>query len=306
MSRPFVSVALVTLDGAATLPGVLAALARQRTEFPFEIVAVDSGSTDGTLDLLAGRVERLERIARRDFDHGRTRNRAVELSRGELVAFLVQDAEPVGDRWLHELVAPLVAHADVAGSFARQLPRPEASALARFALARWFAGGAVPRLTESMTAEAFDRLDPAVRMDLSTFDNVCSCLRRSVWERQPFAQTPMAEDLEWGRDALRAGHRLAYAPAASVIHSHDRGLRYELERTRQLHRRLAPLFGVRTIPTLRHLARAFAVTVPLHARLAWSDRRRPGLALRALGLAFVWPLGQYLGGRAGAREAGRR
>jgi rhamnosyltransferase len=306
LSRPFASVALVTRDGAATLPGLLAALARQRTDFPFEVVAIDSGSTDGTPDLLAGRVDRLERIAPSDFDHGRTRNLAVEIARGELVVFLVQDAEPVGDRWLHELAAPLVAHADVAGSFARQLPRPEASALARFALARWFAGGEEPRLTEPMTAEAFDRLDPMRRMDLSTFDNVCSCLRRTVWERQPFAPTPMAEDLEWGRDALRAGHRLAFAPAAAVVHSHDRGLRYELARTYQLHRRLHGLFGFRSIPSARHLASAVARTLPLHARLALADRRRPRLALRTLGLAFVWPLGQYLGGRRGAREAARR
>jgi GT2 family glycosyltransferase len=140
----------------------------------------------------------------------------------------------------------------------------------------------------------------AERLELCTFDDVCSCIRRSVWERLPFRPTVIAEDVEWARDALLAGWRLAYVPQAMVVHSHERSARHELQRTRAIHRRLGALFGVRTMPTLGHLLRAFAATVPLHARLAW---RQPAELPRALALAAAWPLGQYLGGRAAARDA---
>ena len=297
--RPLVSVLLVTRDGAATLGETLAAIRGQRTAFPFEIVAIDSGSTDGTAELLARGADRLLEIDPGDFNHGTTRNAGVAACRGELVALLVQDALPAGDDWLENLTAPLRDDPRLAGTCARQLPRPAASAVTRHYLAGWAAAAAEPRVMEVRDARAWSDLAPAERLALCTFDDVCSCIRRSVWERLPFRATAIAEDVEWARDALLAGWRLAYVPQASVVHSHERSARHELRRTRATHRRLGDLFGLRTVPTARHLLRAFAATVPLHARLAW---RRPAALPRALALAVAWPLGQYLGGREAARD----
>jgi rhamnosyltransferase len=302
MSSPRVSIALLTRNGGATLASLLDGIERQRVPFEFEVVAVDSGSTDGTPERLAASVDRLERIDPAEFDHGATRNRAIALCRGELVALLVQDAVPVGEGWLGELAAPLLEDGRVAGSFARQLPRPDAGVLARRALERWIAGRDEPHASGPMTAEEFDGLSPGARMLAATFDNVCSCVRRSVWERIPFARTPIAEDLEWGREVLRAGHRLVYAPRAAVLHSHDRSLAYELGRTYLLHRRLHELFDVRLVPDRRALARSFRVTLPEHLAAARGELRRPLRALRTLGLALAWPYGQYLGGRAAAER----
>jgi rhamnosyltransferase len=277
---------------------VLEAIARQEVDFRFEVVALDSGSTDGSVDLLAGKVDRLERIPNREFDHGLTRNRLVGMTRGELVVLLVQDAIPADASWLGALVTPLRSGATVAGSFARQIARPDASALTRFHLGRWVAAGAEPYVSAPISAEEFDRLAALERMRRSTIDNVCSCIRRGVWERHPFASTRIAEDLEWGRDVVRAGHRLAFAPEARVIHSHERSFRYELGRTYLLHRRLFELFSVRTVPSLAKLLRAVGISLLIHAYHAVADVRRPKAALRTLRLTLAWPLGQYLGGKA--------
>lgn len=296
---PLASVLLVTRDGAATLRETLAAIRGQRTDFPFEVVAIDSGSTDGTVELLARGADRLLEIAPRDFDHGATRNAGVAACRGDLVALLVQDALPVGDDWLGSLTEPLRRDPRLAGTCARQLPRPAASAVTRHYLARWAAAAAEPRTMEVRDAQAWNAFAPAERLALCTFDDVCSCIRRSVWERLPFRPTAIAEDVAWARDALLAGWRLAYVPQARVVHSHERSARHELRRTRATHRRLGSLLGLRTIPTAGHLLRACAATVPLHARLAW---RQPAALPRALALAVAWPLGQYLGGREAARD----
>ena len=109
----------------------------------------------------------------------------------------------------------------------------------------------------------------------------------------PFAPTPIGEDIEWARAVLLAGYRLAYVPAAAVVHSHDRTVRYEFARTCVLHRRLYELFRLRTIPTLPLLARAIASSLAAHLRLERS--------VRAIGLAFAWPLGQYVGALAAIR-----
>ena len=128
------------------------------------------------------------------------------------------------------------------------------------------------------------------------FDNVCSCIRRAVWQQHPFKATPIAEDLEWAMHVLLAGYRLAFTPSASVIHSHERNPRYELDRTYLVHQRLRALFGVKTISNPLKLVGVVAVTMAAHVRCL-AGRHRPGIReiTRALALGLALPLGQYLG-----------
>jgi rhamnosyltransferase len=303
VSTPRVSVLIPTLNGGEGLREVLAAVSSQEAGPPFEVVAIDSGSSDGTLDLLRARADRVLDASGERFDHGATRNAGIRGCRGEWVALLVQDAVPADRRWLAELVRPLDEDPRVAGSYARQVPRPDASALTRAMLARWVAAGETARVQEPLSAAELLALSPAERHARCAFDNVSSCLRRAVWERIPFRPAPIAEDLAWGKEVLLAGHRLAYAPRAAVLHSHERPLRYELDRTYLVHRRLGELFSLRTVPSPPALARAVAISLASHVRClqrahgAWIPPRQ---LARALGLALVWPLGQYLGGRASA------
>src|SRR5688572_27403031 len=103
---PKISIVVPTLNGAATLPRLLDGIWRQRVTFPFEVIAVDSGSTDGTVDLLRQRGVEVLSMDPRAFDHGLTRNLGIEHARGELIVLTVQDAEPVGETWLTALIEP--------------------------------------------------------------------------------------------------------------------------------------------------------------------------------------------------------
>jgi len=294
VTLPSISIVVPTLNGAATLPALLDALSRQRVDRRFEVVAIDSGSTDGSVDLLRAAGVTLNTIPRPTFNHGLTRNLGINASTGELVVLLVQDAVPASDTWLAALTEPLVLDTCLAGTFARQLPRPDAGALTRHYHTRWFAASDTARTVAATVAE-LDALAPLSRLDRCTFDNVCSCIRRSVWQQHPFRETPIGEDVEWAREVLLSGYRIAYVPDAAVIHSHERSASYEFDRTRALHRRLYELFGVRTIPTPFHLARAIASCVVTHARCE--------VSLRAMTLAFAWPLAQYVGARSAVRSS---
>lgn len=299
--RPDVSVMIVTRNGGPILQEALEAISDQETAFRFEIVAVDSGSTDGTLDVLRRFGARVRCIQPAEFNHGTTRNLGIKDSRGEFVVLLVQDAVPASARWLSSLVAPLATTPDLAGSYARQIPRADASPLTRYYLSRWIATSEVPRIVRLRSSEAFEGMAPIDRFLTCVFDNVCSCVRRSVWRHTPFPRTDIAEDLEWARDVLRAGHGVAYVPESAVIHSHERPARYELMRTYLVHKRLRSLFDVATIPDLRRLLYAIATTLPLHATevlrtSGWGTHPRE--LARALALAVAFPLGQYLGVRA--------
>ena len=288
-----ISIVIPTRNGAATLPGVLEAIARQRVDGRVQTIAVDSGSTDGTVSLLREHGVRVVDIPEGTFDHGLTRNLGIGATTGALVVLLVQDAVPATDDWLSNLIAPFRTDAQLAGAFARQEPRPDAGPITRHYLAPYVGASASARTACVFSADAFSALAPPARLDRCTFDNVCSCIRRSIWERHPFRATPIGEDLAWAKEVLLDGYRLAYVPSAAVVHSHERSVSYEFWRTVTLHRELFGLFELRTIPSAAKLARACLSCLRLHASLEWNAR--------ALGLAFVWPAGQYLGGLSAAR-----
>jgi rhamnosyltransferase len=287
-----VSVVLPVLNGMATLPLLFDAMAAQ-SRAPQEIVAVDSGSRDGTPEFLRNRGVSVVEIPPASFNHGETRNLAIRRTRGDLIVLLVQDAIPIGEHWLEALARPFETNVRLAGTFARQVPCDDATALTRRSLEGWLASGGEGRTIGPLSREAFDALTPAERHAACVFDNVCSCVRRTAWERHPFRAVPIAEDLEWARDVLLDGWRLQYVPAAAVRHSHERGVVYEWRRTYLVHHRLQALFGLTTIPTVSALVKAIARTLPAHLRAAAKDAGFP----RAVGLAFAWPAAQYMGAR---------
>lgn len=291
---PRVSVVILTKDGGELLRKVVASVLDQELPEPFELLLVDSGSRDGVpRELAATRAIRLVQVPPASFNHGATRNAAIEEATGEIVALLVQDAEPADRGWLAALVAALDEDPLAAGAYARQRPRPEHPGWVKDAVSRHVAGLPDGRV-QTLSATDWERATPGERLAAITFDNVSSVIRRSAWRAHPFARLPFGEDVEWARRVLLAGARILYAPRAQVIHSHDRGAMYELRRAYVCHRLLRELVGLVLVPDGRTLlsgaastARANAARARLEGRVAWRAA--------ATGAASV--LGQYLGAR---------
>ncbi len=247
-TQPVASVVILTRNGRPDIERCLEAVLDQETDWPYEVIAIDSGSTDGTLDAVRYHSVRLVEIAPEEFNHGATRNLGAELATGEFVVFLTQDAIPATRRWLSSLVAA-VDGPRVAGAFSRQLPRADAHALVRRSLSLWVAGSDQRLVKEMPANDGYARLSPYERYLLATFDNVSSCVRRTVWERLPFNSVPFGEDIDWAQRVLQAGYALVYEPASQVVHSHNRSPGYEFRRTYLDHQNLYALFGLETIPT---------------------------------------------------------
>jgi rhamnosyltransferase len=301
---PDVSILLLTRNGGATLGELLERVRAQVVDCRVEIVAMDSSSSDDTLDTLKRHGVRAFSIPQSEFNHGSTRNRGIEHTRGQFVVLLVQDALPADEHWLSRLVAPLVEDQTLAGTYARQIPRPDASPLTRFYLERWVAASETPRTSRIPDRHAFDALPAVEKFITCVFDDVCSCVRRDVWTRFPFSPARIAEDVQWARDVLLAGYGIAFVPSSAVVHSHDRSARYELMRTYMIHQRLRELFGMAMIPTVGALVRSIATTIPTHARYALpagSATSWHRTVPRAMALAVAFPLGQYLGARSADR-----
>lgn len=298
MTRPEVSIVLPTRNAGPRLGEVLTAIRTQDSARPLEIVAFDSSSSDGTVALLRHHGARITEIPASEFNHGETRNQAIASSRGRFIILLTQDAVPANRDWLEALLAPF-ADEQVAGSYARQIALPDADALTRRNLQRWVTGSTEARIQRLPDRATYLRLHPLERYKLCCFDDVCSAIRRTAWERIPYERTYFAEDLDWGKKNLEAGWSLAYEPRAAVIHSHDRSVWYEYKRTYLCHRRLFELFGLRTVPTFSDVVRNTWRGGLADAAFAWREqpglRRRLGLAGRAPLLALLSNLAQWRG-----------
>lgn len=292
---PCASVVIPVKDGAATLGALLDALAVQQV--PLEVLVLDSASRDGSGALAAARGARVVPVAPGAFDHGETRNLGAREAQGPFVLFFTQDALPQGPSFVQALLAPLQADGRLAGAFARQVPRPDADPLTRRDIEACPAGSTDPRTALVGDPTQLDRLDPLARHHATAFDDVASAVRRDVLLAHPFVRTRFGEDAEWGLRMVRLGFGIAYVPEAVVVHSHPRRAGALFRRNYLAHRLLFRLFGLRTVPDRRHLARALAGALVSDLGTLAGGGARLGDWLAAPVQAIAATYGQYRGAR---------
>lgn len=199
-----------TLNGEATLPALLSSIERARRQRPIELVAIDSGSKDGTLSLLRAAGARVLDLGGAPFGHASARNRAAAHARGDVLVWLTQDVEPAGDGWLEPLVEAL-ADTSVAGAFGRQLPRgasPEEEFLA------------LTNYPERARRIGADDLSAGIGPGRILYSSAFAAMRRDAWKRIPFPDVVMSEDQAWAMAVLRAGYAVEYVPGATAWHGH--------------------------------------------------------------------------------------
>jgi glycosyltransferase involved in cell wall biosynthesis len=218
-----VTVAIPVLNGARYLDEVLSAVRAQELDDgrELEILVIDSGSTDGSLDIARRHGARIHEIPKSEFSHGGTRNLAMRLARGDHVAFITQDATPAHSRWLASLLNGFDKADDVALVFGPHHARPDASHMIKSEMERHFAlwpDGDVQRLDRSPPGLIAYRAYPG---KWSFFSDVNGCVARWAWERIPYREVPYAEDQLLGREMIEAGYAKVYMADAAVLHSHD-------------------------------------------------------------------------------------
>lgn len=226
-----VSIVIPTWNGEDTVAECLRGVFEQEVDFETEVLVIDSSSTDRTVDLVRRFPVRFHPIAKGEFDHGDTRNLGARLTDGDFIVFLVQDAYPERRDWLRRLVSNFADPA-VGGAFSRIVPRPTAGMLVRKGVQGDLCFATQRTEHQIVDAAAYRAMDPLQRRIFVNFNDVASCLRRSAWERLPFARVQFGEDLLWAKGALEAGYKVVFDPDAPVVHSHEYDPRTLRSRTR--------------------------------------------------------------------------
>lgn len=185
------------------LKGTLRAL-RQQTFRDYELIVIDSGSTDGSDELIREAAPRhYVGIQPHEYHPPRVMNLGMRLARSNHVLFLNADATPVDAHWLAPLVRAL-HHPEVAAVFGRQVPRPDCQAV-----------------YAADYEQCFGRRRASARWD-HFFSMVSSGIRKDLWARRGFNEAMQySEDDEYTRWARAQGYRVLYVPESVVTHSHN-------------------------------------------------------------------------------------
>lgn len=156
----------------------------------------------------------IHHLSEKEFDHGRTRAKAVQYSKSDIFVCMTQDAMPVDDQLIMKLVEALISQDNIAAAYARQLPLPDCREIEKYTR-----GFNYPDQSSVKSAADVDRLG------IKTFfcSNVCAAYNREIYETiGGFVKKAIFnEDMVYAGHAVTAGYSIAYAAEAKVNHSHN-------------------------------------------------------------------------------------
>ena len=221
-NRPTVSVIIPTWNGEQWLEKLLTML-EQQTLVPDEIIVVDSGSQDGTCDLVCRHNVRLVEIAQQDFDHGGTRTMAAGLAAGEILVYMTQDAVPASRDALELLVQPFKEDEKIAATYGRQLPNRGATIFSEHL-----------RLFNYPDQSEVRCLDDRSQFGFKTIfiSNSFAAYRSDLLAAYGFFPRRLlfGEDTLTVAKLLENGYCVAYVSESCVYHSHNYSILQDIKR----------------------------------------------------------------------------
>jgi rhamnosyltransferase len=221
-----ISLIIPTLNAANELPALITAIAKQ-TIAPDEIFVVDSSSDDNTVSI-ARQYDSVQvlHVDRNCFNHGTTRHKALLKSKGDLILFLTQDALPLSDRYIENLVRPF-SDKTVALTSGRQIAKDSSRRFEQ--LVRTFNYPSISCVRSQKDLST---------LGIKTFfaSDVCSAYRRSAYLQCGGFERPCNtnEDMLMAAAFIHDGWKVAYAADAEVSHSHDYTFAQQYNRNKEI------------------------------------------------------------------------
>lgn len=224
------SIVIPIYNGEKTISLVLDRLILFLANYTREIIIIDSGSTDRTMEIINNYRKkysffRVKRIKKSDFSHGGTRNLGAKMARGEFVCFISDDAIPEDKKFFKYYLEDFKIDDRVVGVFGKNIAYPDTPLMQKLEYdCRW---ERVDRYTDKKGV-LVQRLDkpfmPFIPDDYLSwyfFSNTSSCFKRSFLVKHPFPKVSYGEDMMIGREIIENGFFKVYDKRPYVLHSHS-------------------------------------------------------------------------------------
>lgn len=279
------SIVIRTYNEARWLGEVLDGIAAQTGGVDFETVLVDSGSTDGSVEIARQHGCRIETIDKVDFTFGRSLNQGCAASRGKALVFLSGHCIPASRDWLARLVEP-VLDGRVAYSYGRQVGRD-----------------GVSKFSEEMLLRKYFPEESAIPQEGYFCNNANAALSAEVWANNRFDEEITGlEDMALAKDLIAAGHKVGYVAEAPVFHLHEEKwsqVRNRYEREAVAMQQIMPELHVGFLDFLRYVA--VGSSLDWHEAIATGRTKKRSEIKLAIEIA-LFRFNQYWGTYKGAND----
>jgi rhamnosyltransferase len=222
MSRVDISIIILAKNEGKYIGLTLDTIFKQDIDKKYEVIVIDSGSQDSTLEIAKKYPVKIVEIPAQEFGHGRTRNLGAQMADGRIAVFLNADATPKDENWLKSLVANFKNDEKIVGVYSCTYPRHNCNPLdARSILTDSYLFGENKKVKYIKSFLKYSQMDAEEKRKLISFQTISCAVDKNILLKNPFADIPFGEDLEWSMRMLENGFKLVYEPSSGVTHSHN-------------------------------------------------------------------------------------
>lgn len=196
------SLVIRAYNEARHLPRLLDGIVQQTIK-DVEVILVDSGSADTTVQIAEKHGVKVIGISPSEFTFGRSLNFGVRAATRDLVVIASAHVYPVYPDWLESLLRPFEDE-KVALTYGKQRGPVSGKYSERQIYHQWYPNASNPNQVTAFC------------------NNANAAIRKRLWEKHPYDETLTGlEDLEWAKRAKEQGFKIAYIAEAEIIHVHD-------------------------------------------------------------------------------------
>ena len=221
------TICIPTYNGQDYIDDILKMLFVQNVDYKYEVLIIDSGSTDNTLNIINKYKKkhpnlRLHQIPNSEFGHGKTRNLAAKMANGEFIVYLSHDAIPASSKWLSMMLSPFEISKNIVAVLGKQVPRQHCVPMLKYEINQVFSQqGSDTGITLYSRKKKFSYTTHELAV-MSFYSDVNSASRKKfIVDIMPYKDVSYSEDMIFGKDIIEAEYTKAYTPFGSVIHSND-------------------------------------------------------------------------------------
>jgi rhamnosyltransferase len=278
--KPECSIVIRAFNEEAQLGRLLDGIRHQRIK-NIQVIVVDSGSTDRTVNITREYGAELVHINPKQFSFGRSLNYGIKRTESDVIVIASAHVYPVYPDWLEKLMEPFKDE-QVALTYGKQRGTDQSHFSENQIFLHWY-----PQQRQLNQSHPF-------------CNNANAAIRKSCWESHPYDENlPALEDLAWAKWAIEKGYRIRYVPEAEIIHIHhetNHGIFNRYKREGMAFKQIYPHENFRVMD----LFRLFFSNV----KSDWLEASRKGQLLWQFSkiIAFRW--NQFWGTYQGYRQSG--
>lgn len=206
-----VSIAVRLKNERRFLPALIESLEKQTIFRHCELVFLDSGSTDGSIEYLREYAEKIYSIEPAEFQFGRSCNQIISQCAAKYVVLLSAHVVIAESDALEVALLSLERDTQLAAVYFRQktegVSNKDFSPYESLFLKKRF-----PELNLEFKKETIPAAAP--------ISNAAAVIRQQIWRQTSFPQVLASEDVLWAKLVVEQGFKLLYLGEKSIVHNH--------------------------------------------------------------------------------------